>query len=173
MHVAPLAAAHLAPYRALMLEAYARASDAFTSTPEERAAAPDAWWLARIADPSGSSLAFGAFDDGGTLVGTVTLEFATKPKTRHKALLIGMYVKPEARGSGAGRRLVDAALAQARGRPGVEVVTLTVTQGNAPAEALYRAAGFQVFGIEPMAIRTDDGYLAKVHMWLPLRGGGT
>jgi RimJ/RimL family protein N-acetyltransferase len=55
---------------------------------------------------------------------------------------------------GLGRQLVDLALSQARQRPGVEVVTLTVTEGNDPAIALYEAAGFRNFGIEPMAIRT-------------------
>lgn len=58
-----LVAADVPRYRELMLHAYAAAADAFTSTPEERAAEPDAWWLARIADPWGLGYAFGAFTD--------------------------------------------------------------------------------------------------------------
>ena len=80
-----------------LLRAYAEVPDAFTATPEERAAEPDSWWLKRIADPSGMSVAFGCFD-GSTLVGTVTVEFSPRPKTRHKAHLIGMYVASEVRG---------------------------------------------------------------------------
>ena len=169
MRIARLVAADAARYRALMLHAYAAAPDAFTSTPEERAAEPDAWWLARIADPKGLSQSFGAFFEDD-LVGTVTVEFSPKPKTLHKAHLIGMFVDESARGKGAGRSLLRAALEASAARDGVRVVTLTVTEGNAPAVNLYQSCGFQVFGTEPMAIATPDGFKAKVHMWLELSG---
>ena len=52
--------------------------------------------------------------------------------------------------------------------PGLEQVTLTVTEGN-PAERLYTAAGFQRFGVEPRAIRVGDVYFGKVHMVLLLK----
>jgi ribosomal protein S18 acetylase RimI-like enzyme len=167
MHVAALSAADVPRYRELMLHAYAAAPDAFTSTPEERAAEPDSWWLKRIADPAGLSVAFGAFHEGN-LVGTVTVEFSRKPKTRHKAHLIGMFVHESCRGQGAGAALVQAALGCARARPDVRLITLTVTEGNAPAIDLYERAGFRAFGTEPMAIATPQGYRAKVHMWLAL-----
>lgn len=167
MQVAPLAPAHLAAYRALMLHAYEAAADAFTTTAAERAAEPDAWWLRRMADPSGLSQAFGAFV-GDELAGTVAVEYSAKPKTRHKALVIGMFVLERARGLGAGRALLQAALAAAAARDGVRVVTLTVTEGNAPAIALYESCGFRAFGVEPMAIATPQGLLGKVHMWKAL-----
>ena len=167
MHVALLKASDGTQYRELMLQAYALAVDAFTSTAEERAREPEAFWVKRIADPSGMSLAFGAFE-GQELVGTVALEFSAKPKTKHKALVIGMYVSPEARGTGAGRALLKAAVKYAQAREGTRQLTLTVTEGNTPAVNLYTSAGFQSFGIEPMAILTPEGYKAKVHMWLSL-----
>lgn len=171
MQVTLLVAADLPRYRELMLHAYRAAPDAFTSTVEERAAEPDSWWLHRIADPSGRSLVFGAFNDG-RLVGTVTVEFGFRPKTRHKARLIGMFVHESSRGAGAGAMLVRAALAAARERPHVRVVTLTVTEGNAPAVRLYERFGFRQFGVEPMAIATPRGFRSKVHMWLPLGESG-
>lgn len=171
MHVQRLVASDVPRYRELMLHAYAAAPDAFTSTAEERAAEPDSWWLKRIADPNGQSFAFGAFHDD-RLVGTVTLEFSVKPKTRHKALVIGMFVHESCRGLGAGAQLVQAALSAAKDRPGVRVVTLTVTEGNAPAVRLYERCGFQSFGVEPMAIATPMGYKSKVHMWLALAEPG-
>ena len=104
MHAALLKASDATQYRKLMLHAYEFAADAFTTTAAERAAEPESFWVKRIADPSGLSLAFGTFE-GQELVGTVALEFSAKPKTKHKALVIGMYVSPEARGTGAGRAL--------------------------------------------------------------------
>ncbi len=169
VHVARLTAADAPRYRALMLHAYDAAADAFTSTAEERAAQPEAWWARRIADPDSLSIAFGAFA-GSELAGTVTIEFQARAKTRHKAHLIGMFVSEALRGQGAGRALVRAALDAAASRPGVLVVTLTVTEGNAPAIALYESCGFRTFGIEPMAIATRGGFKSKVHMWLPLSG---
>lgn len=47
--VVPLRAADAPAYRALMLHAYESAADAFTSTPQERAAAPLSWWLEPMA----------------------------------------------------------------------------------------------------------------------------
>jgi predicted acetyltransferase/RimJ/RimL family protein N-acetyltransferase len=157
----PLTAEDAPAYRALMLQAYADDADAFTSTPQERAAEPLSWWVERIAGRHG--VAFGAFL-GGTLVGTAALEFSAKPKTAHKALLLGMFVQPHARGRGLGRGLVQAALQAAAARPGVRVVTLTLTEGNAAALRLYRACGFREFGVEPQAIATPGGLRAKVHM---------
>lgn len=163
MHITVLEASDAQRYRALMLEAYERAADAFTSTAQERAAETALFWAKRIADPMGLSVAFGAFD-GADLVGTVALEFSAKPKTRHKALVIGMYVSPGARGTGAGRALLAAALRYAETKEGLIRLNLTVTEGNAPAIHLYQSAGFETFGVEPEAILTPAGYRAKVHM---------
>lgn len=150
-----------------MLEAYELAADAFTSTAEDRKAEPESFWVKRIADPTGMSAALGAFE-ADELVGTVALEFSAKPKTKHKALVIGMYVAPAYRGMKTGRALLSAALDHAKNRAGVLLVTLTATEGNEAAINLYQAASFKVFGVEPMAILTPSGYKAKVHMWLPL-----
>lgn len=169
VHILPLSNAHVAQYRDLMLHAFEDEPDAFTSTQAERAALPLSWWEQRIDDPRQNSIVFGAIT-AGKLIGTVGLEFSVRTKTSHKAHLIAMYTLAEWRGQGIGRKLLGAALAYARRRPGVEVITLTVTENNHPAIAVYEAAGFRSFGVEPMAIRTHDGYRAKVHMWLQLIG---
>ncbi len=125
---------------------------------------PLAWWAKRAADPSGAGVAFGAFA-GEQLVGTVALEFSSKPKTKHKAHLIGMYVLQSWQGKGIGGQLLRAAVEHAGAQQGITVVTLTVTEGNAAAIALYESAGLRAFGVEPMAILTPSGYKGKVHMW--------
>ena len=167
MTVAVLTASDAAPYKALMLHAYEHAADAFTSTPEERAKEPDEWWIKRIAHPEGMTVAFGDFE-GGSLLGTVALEFSAKPKTEHKALVVGMYVLPPARGTGSARALLQVAIQFCKERGGIRAVQLEVTEGNAPAVTLYESLGFTAYGVEPMAVLTPTGFRSKVHMWLSL-----
>lgn len=167
--VITLTASDAGRYRELMLEAYVSAADAFTSTAEERAREPASWWIKRIADPTGLTVGFGC-ELHGHLAGTVALEYSSKPKTKHAALLVGMYVRERARRLGVGRALLKAALAHASRRPGVDVVTLTVTEGNAPAIRLYEENGFKAWGTQPWAIATPSGLKGKVHMSCRLRG---
>jgi RimJ/RimL family protein N-acetyltransferase len=165
--VVVLTASDAASYKALMLHAYEYAADAFTSTPEERAKEPDEWWIKRIAHPEGMTVAFGDFE-GESLVGTVALEFSAKPKTKHKALLVGMYVRPPSRGNGSARALLQAAIQFCKEREDIRAVQLEVTEGNAPAVTLYESVGFTAYGVEPMAVLTPTGFRSKVHMWLSL-----
>jgi ribosomal protein S18 acetylase RimI-like enzyme len=171
MRIQRLVPADAVQYRELMLEAYELAADAFTSTAQERALEPLSWWQRRIASAEGLSQALGAFDDaadGAPLVGTVTVEYSAKPKTRHNAVLIGMYVRAAHRGQGVARALVQAALAAAASRAHVQGLRLTVTEGNAPAIGLYESVGFEAWGTEPLAIQTASGFKGKVHMSLAL-----
>src|SRR5688500_17641591 len=68
---------------------------------------------------------FGAFE-GATLVGMVGIMRLTRVKTRHRALVWGMFVTPAARGTGVGAALLNAAVDRARSWPGVVQVQLTV-----------------------------------------------
>ena len=143
-------------YRALMLDAYTRHPDAFTSSVAERAGLPLAWWEARMREDAADGTAaqecvFGAWR-GGALVGVAGLSTEQRERTRHKATLFGMVVAPACRGQGLGRRLVQAVLNHAAQRPGLRVVQLTVTQGNDAAVALYQRCGFVAWGAEPMAV---------------------
>lgn len=79
-------------------------------------------WAAIIEDGPPDRVHFDAFKDGA-LVGRTTVSH----KTRHRAGISAMYVAGEARGSGAGRTLLDAAVAYARSLEGVEDVVLAVT----------------------------------------------
>jgi RimJ/RimL family protein N-acetyltransferase len=168
MHVLTLNAGHAQAYRGLMLGAYAESPDAFTSTAAERAGEPLSYWAARIGGAASGSLALGAFLEG-ELVGSVALERERKPKTAHKALLIGMYALPGQRRRGAGRALMAALLEQAGALPGLRRINLTVTEGNEAAIRLYEEFGFLLWGRESQAIRTEDGrLLAKLHMGLNL-----
>jgi ribosomal protein S18 acetylase RimI-like enzyme len=168
MEILRLKPTHASLYRAFMLQAYEAYADAFTSSALERATLPPGWWEARLAGAvDATEIVLGALD-GGNLIGVVGLAFKSREKTRHKATLFGMVVHKDHQGNGLGRALVQAALTIARERPGVQLVQLSVTEGNSPATALYRRCGFVEFGVEPMAIALTRGYAAKVHMWCSL-----
>lgn len=167
MHIDLLTPEHAMAYKALMLHAYEHAADSFTSTSQERALHPNSWWFNRIADPDGLSVVWGAFVDQA-LVGTVAIEFSAKAKTRHKALVVAMFVHENFRGQGLARQLMQAAVEHGLARQGLQFLQLEVTQGNAPGERLYQSLGFQAYGVEPMAILTTNGFLSKVHMWVDL-----
>src|SRR6266513_2891840 len=158
-------------YRALMLEAYESHPDAFTSSVAERTALPLSWWESRLAHGDRpAELVFGTFQYV-ELAGVAGLSLESREKIRHKATLFGMYVPPRFRGLRLGRQLVVAALEFARSRAGIQIVQLTVTQGNASAEALYRSCGFVEFGVEPFAVAVGSGYVSKVHMWCSVDPG--
>jgi GNAT superfamily N-acetyltransferase len=167
MNVTILGVSDAAAYRALMLEAYEQAPDAFTSTAAERRAEPESWWVRRIGSADGSATSFGAWRENG-LVGTVALEYSAKPKTRHSVLVLGMYVQPSHRGTGVGIALMKAAILAASSRPEVLSLNLTLTEGNRPALRLYESVGFVAWGVQPGAIRTETGLKGKVHMSLLL-----
>ena len=151
-------------YRALRLRGLREHPEAFTSSHDEDAQQPPEAAAIRLAAASNSF--WGAFAHG-ELVGVVGLERGRRAKERHKALVVGMYVAPEAGGRGIGRALLEALLAQARGE-GLAGLVLTVTEGNGAARRLYEAAGFRSFGSEPDAIRVDGRSHAKNHMHLDL-----
>ena len=166
MLIRTLGAGDAEGYRALMLEAYGAYPQAFTSSVAERALMPLSWWQKRLDNPLDSLL--GAFE-GDVLAGIVGLAFEPREKARHKVTLFGMYVNEAYQRNGLGRQLVEAALAEARKHPRLQVIQLTVTAGNDAAFALYQRCGFIQYGLEPLAVRVCEDYFDKIHMWRELR----
>src|SRR5437870_1677193 len=98
-------------YRALRMRALWEFPEAFTSSWEEDEKQPIEVWEVRLAGEH--SLFWGAFDEG-QLCGMVGLERERRAKNSHKATVIGMYVSQEYFGTGMGRALIDALIAEAR-----------------------------------------------------------
>lgn len=157
-------------YRALRLRALREYPEAFTSSDEEEPARPAGWSEERLtADPGKPHDFFlGTFQDE-VLLGTVGLQGRYRPKERHNATVVGMFVAPEGARRGLGMALMQDLLARARALPGLEQVDLTVTEGNGQAQRLYARCGFTVYGVLPHAIKVDGHDHAKVLMTLRLR----
>jgi len=167
--IRPLEADDLAAYKSLRDEMLALHPDAFTSDAPTEQARPPSAYLPRLGldRPEGGQFTLGAWLSG-QLVGAISSERDARVKVRHIVHVVGMMVRPEARGRGIGRGLVDAFLARARHAGGIELVTLTVTSSNTVAVALYEAAGFRRYGKLVDAIKLGDTYLDKDLMSLTL-----
>jgi RimJ/RimL family protein N-acetyltransferase len=153
--------ADAARFREIRLEALRLAPEAFSSTLAGESSEPLSWFAARIE----ASAVFGAFVDGG-LLGVAGLFVREGRKEAHKGVLWGMYVRPQARRAGIGRRLVETVLDHARGR--VELIQAAVVGGNEPARRLYSGLGFVKYGIEKNALKDDGRYWDEVLMARPL-----
>jgi ribosomal protein S18 acetylase RimI-like enzyme len=87
----------------------------------------------------------------------------------HRAML-GMGVLRRHTGQGHGRRLIEAAVAWARGNTRLAWIDLGVFATNARARALYVRTGFVEQGLRPDAFRIDAGLAVDdVLMALDLR----
>ncbi len=144
---------------ALRLRALADHPDAFGSDIDETLATGEQAARDRFApladDPA--NMIFGAFDDDDSLVGVAGIVGNHRRKQRHRVFIWGVYVAPEARGEGVGRRLIEACIQLARGLDGVRQIHLTVASHNTSAVMLYERCGFVRHGLDPRALILADG----------------
>ncbi|PYC87397.1 GNAT family N-acetyltransferase [Streptomyces tateyamensis] len=130
------------------------AAIAFLDTYEQAAARPDEFWQQRAAGTGGGLISrqFVAEQSDGRWVGSVSVlieqaggaDVFGGPVAQDQAHLVGVFVRPECRGTGVARELFEAATAFARGygEPPISRVRLFVHQDNHRAEAFYRKLGF-------------------------------
>jgi GNAT superfamily N-acetyltransferase len=134
-----LTPADAALYREIRLEALATNPEAFSSTFAAENAQPLPWFADRLRN----SAVFAAFD-GPQAVGIAAFFVRPGDARQGEGVLVGMYVRPDARRAGIGRCLVAAVIEQSSLQ--VNSLHLTVMGGNAPARRLYLGAGFAECG---------------------------
>ena len=162
LRVRRLETSDVAAYRELRLESLKDHPEAFGSSWEYEADKPISWWSQRLE----TNAVFGGWVNRSPLVGLAGLRVQERVKNRHKGVLCGMYVRPEARGTGLAAALVQQVIEHAR--TVVEEIRLTVVASNAPARGLYSAAGFEEYGLERRALKIACEYYDNVLMALPL-----
>jgi ribosomal protein S18 acetylase RimI-like enzyme len=168
--IRPLVAADLSAYKLLRDDMLFAHPEAFTSDAAEERSKEPADYLQRLGldQRERGHFVLGAWR-GERLVGAIGLERDRRRKGRHIGHIVGMMVRPEARGLGVGRELLDALIGEARRSDGMEMLTLTVTASNTPAVRLYETSGFVSYGTLVRAIRLESGqYHDKLHMALDL-----
>ena len=147
-----LTPADVEAYRAIRLEALTNHPEAFTRTAEDfalQAVVDLAAVLARLSF-------FGALTPDGALVGIMAFDRGSK-REAHRGWLIQVYVRPDVRGTGCARALLDAVLEHAKDQ--VLQLHLGVAADNAPALGLYRKAGFEIYGTDPRFMEVDGRYI--------------
>ena len=149
-------------FRAIRLEALERNPEAFQMTHRDEAADS----LDQVADRLRRAAVFGAIIED-RLVGTAGFFVLQGEKVRHKGILWGMYVRPQARGLGIAGALVEHVIAHARTE--VEILGLSVITVNAAARRLYERLGFVAYGTEPRAMKQGGVYYDEVLMAKTLR----
>jgi len=161
IHIRRLGAADAADFRSIRLAALKGAPEAFGSTYEVEVRRPLAHFVERVA----SCPVFGAFEgpyEGRRIVGMAGYKREDGARDRHKAFVWGTYVEPAVRRRGVARALMEALMHEAAGE--VEQLTLSVVKENEAAAALYRALGFESYGLEPRALKSATGYADEVLM---------
>ena len=155
--IRPLSVADVDQYWPLRLRALYEEPEAFGSSYEEQCDRAMEEVAARLAEmTSGDGFVLGAFV-GEELKGIVSLGRETYRKGQHKAGVYQVYVAPEVRGRGYGRRLMEDLLLRARQIMGLEQLLLAVNAANVPARTLYVALGFESYGVERHALKLPDG----------------
>ncbi|PPS67604.1 MULTISPECIES: GNAT family N-acetyltransferase [Streptomyces] len=130
---------------------------AFLETYEEAAARPDSFWQERTAGAcEGADRTQQIIAEGpdGRWVGTLTVfveepgttDWAGFPVERKQGHVVGVFVRPEERGSGLTEVLFDAALEWSWAQ-GLERVRLIVHEENGRAQRFYRRVGFLPSGV--------------------------
>ncbi|MGW1781289.1 N-acetyltransferase family protein [Streptomyces sp. NPDC002143] len=122
-----------------------------------------AWWRERARGVAAGRLAVWAAEDADRVLGTVSLAFADKPNSRHRAELVKLMVHRDARGKGLGRALLTLA-EEAAAAAGVTLLHLD-TETDSPAEHLYRATGWTGAGVIPDYAASPSGVLRPTTLY--------
>lgn len=139
-------------YKEIRLELLKNNPASFGSSYEDELKFEKKIWIDRLAKKHVHTL--GAFSKE-LLVGIVVLVISPRTKMKHIGTINSMYVKPAYRQKGIAIELLDFAERTAL-EQGIERLNLTVVTKNTEAHNLYKASGFNDYGIEPGVIKYNN-----------------
>ncbi|MFQ6172269.1 N-acetyltransferase family protein [Oryzobacter sp. R7] len=164
IEVRPLGVEDWELYRSVRLTALQESPDAFVASFDEEESEPEDFWRARMA----RSVRLLAERDGRPL-GIASVGSASEDQP-DAAQLFGLWVSPEARGSGVATELVRAG-ARTAAEAGKRHLLYWVGTDNGRAVAFASGFGFRPTAERrPMRVRSEDDGEEEVAMTLPLLG---
>lgn len=144
-------------YRALRLRGLREHPESFGETPANFEAKSNRQILERIdAQSKLGGFILAATSKLGTLIGTVGLAVNDDEKSRHRAMLWGMYVVPEARNQGVARALIEELWVRAGRVSQLEQIHLAVVTTNQAAYRVYQSMGWMTYGTDPSVLKIGD-----------------
>lgn len=153
--VRPSTAADAAALRELRLEALRSHPEAFSADYASTERESHGFWVERAAHGADDlEHAIMLAVAGADLVGMCGIRRNPSPKTRHGAVIWGVYVRPDWRGQRIVDRLLQGCLGWAR-RHQLQLVKLAVIVSSSAAIRSYSRNGFSVYGVEPAVICHD------------------
>ena len=158
IHFRKLLPSETKQYREIRLESLKLFPENFGSSYETEAAKPKLAFEINIELKNDKAFIVGAFE-GEKLSGICGFVQETNEKTRHRGLIIQMYVQPAYQGKKLGLQLLQATIQEAFKIPEVEQIALGVMTTNLSAIKIYEQAGFKEFGIHPGYSKIGDKYL--------------
>jgi ribosomal protein S18 acetylase RimI-like enzyme len=162
--VRPLGVEEWDRYRTVRLTALQESPEAFVASYAEEAAEPEEFWRARM-QRSTRLLA----ERDGEALGIASVGAAGKD-VPESAQLFGLWVHPEARGSGVATALVRAG-ARVAAEEGRRHLLYWVGTDNGRAVAFASGFGFRPTGMRrPMRVVSEDDGEEELAMTLPLTG---
>lgn len=170
MIIRKLTAEDFVAFREIRMEMCGKHPEAFGQTPEEVAAMTIEryrdWVEPNDVFPQKYVLA--AFE-ADRLLATVGFRREELAKEKHRGWIWTVYVRPEARGQGISKRLVQQILDDVRTMEGLEMLTLTVALTQTSARTLYTSLGFFTNGLNLHGYKFADGRYVdheEMTLWL-------
>lgn len=144
-------------YREIRLECLQKAKENFGSTYEESVSNPELFFETAIKNSDEYNRIFGAFD-GEELIAICGYRRESGAKTRHKALLVQVYTKPEYRGKNISYELMKYMIDKLFEDDSMEQITLGVVSDNVSAAKVYERLGFKEYGLHKNYFKDGEIY---------------
>lgn len=139
-------------YRKIRLEALKTYPSAYGTTYAEALECP----LSTFIDNLNNGHMFGIICDD-VLSGIALFMVSTGAQDSHIGHIYQMYIQSKHHGQGLGTKIFEAIITHAR--PLVKQIYLGVGTQNHAALALYKKAGFEIYGTEPRALCVEGQYI--------------
>lgn len=139
-------------FKAIRLEALKAHPEAFLGCYEHEKEQPDSFFKKAIHH----DVVIGCYKEE-KLLGIIGFYVVTpEGKRQHSAKIWGFYIRPDYRGRGFAKKLFNEALDEAE--KVTEKALLKVNAKNRSAIKLYRALGFEQYGLERKSLKIGDKY---------------